>query len=32
LISSFTRRLRPDDAAGVGDEEFLGLARAALAP
>ena len=25
-----TLRLRPDDAASIGDEEFLGLARAAL--
>jgi uncharacterized protein YdhG (YjbR/CyaY superfamily) len=27
-----TLRLRPDDAARISDEEFLGLARAALAP
>jgi hypothetical protein len=27
-----TIRLRPDEAAGIADEEFLALARAALAP
>ena len=27
-----TIQLRPEDAAGISDEEFLGLARAALAP
>jgi Domain of unknown function (DU1801) len=30
--SSGTIRLRPEDAAGIPDEEFLALARAALAP
>ncbi len=27
-----TLQLRPEDAAAISDEEFLGLARAALAP
>lgn len=27
-----TLQLRPEDAAGIGDEEFVELARAALAP
>jgi len=30
--SKGTLKLRPDDAAGIGDEEILGLVRAALAP
>jgi hypothetical protein len=32
VTSKGTLRLRPGDAAGIGDEEFLGLVRAALAP
>ncbi len=32
VTSKGTLQLRPDDAASIGDEEFLGLARAALAP
>ncbi len=32
VTSKGTIRLRPADAAGIGDEEILGLARAALAP
>lgn len=32
VTSKGTIRLRPQDAAGIDDEEFLGLARAALAP
>lgn len=31
LASKSTLRLRPDDAASIPDEEFLGLIRAALA-
>ena len=30
--STGTIRLRPEDAAGIGDEEFLGLLRPALSP
>ena len=32
VTSKGTIQLRPDDAAGIADEEFLALARAALAP
>jgi Domain of unknown function (DU1801) len=32
VTSTGTIRLRPEDAAGICDEEFLALARAALAP
>jgi len=32
VTSKGTIQLRPDDAASIGDEDFLGLARAALAP
>jgi Domain of unknown function (DU1801) len=32
VTSKGTLKLRPDDAAGIGDEEFLDLVRAALAP
>jgi uncharacterized protein YdhG (YjbR/CyaY superfamily) len=32
VTSKGTIQLRPGDAAGIDDEEFLGLARAALAP
>jgi hypothetical protein len=32
VTSKGTIRLRPDDAADIGDAEFLGLARAALGP
>jgi uncharacterized protein YdhG (YjbR/CyaY superfamily) len=32
VTSKGTLRLRPDDAAAIPDEEFLSLARAALAP
>jgi Domain of unknown function (DU1801) len=32
ITSKGTIRLRPEDAADLGDEEFLGLARGALAP
>lgn len=32
VTSKGTLKLRPDDAARISDEEFLGLARAALAP
>jgi hypothetical protein len=32
VTSKGTVQLRPEDAAGISDEEFLGLARAALAP
>jgi uncharacterized protein YdhG (YjbR/CyaY superfamily) len=32
VTSKGTLRLRPDDAARISDEEFLSLARAALAP
>ena len=32
VTSKGTLQLRPDDAAGIGDEEFLDLVRAALAP
>jgi hypothetical protein len=32
VTSKGTLQLRPEDAAGISDQEFLGLARAALAP
>jgi hypothetical protein len=32
VTSKGTLQLQPEDAAGISDEEFLGLARAALAP
>jgi uncharacterized protein YdhG (YjbR/CyaY superfamily) len=32
VTSKGTIHLRPGDAAGIGDDEFLALARAALAP
>jgi uncharacterized protein YdhG (YjbR/CyaY superfamily) len=32
VTSKGTIRLRPEDAVGISDEEFLDLARAALAP
>ena len=32
VTSTGTIQLRPEDAAAISDEEFLGLARAALAP
>ena len=32
VTSKGTIRLRPEDAAGISDEEFLGLARATLSP
>jgi hypothetical protein len=32
LTSKGTIQLRPEDAAGIGDEEFLALARGTLAP
>ena len=32
VTSKGALQLRPDDVAGIGNEEFLGLVRAALAP